>query len=158
MLFAGGGEGDVIVLGFGVVEFRYRNNSNLGAFAYRDAIEVLGGRARAGGEVRGGRSLLGGLAGQALLGAGQGGVEAVGAERFQKIIYGVDLEGFDCVIVVGGDENDRGFGADQLENFKAVEFGHLHVEEKKIGFLLSDGFYRLETVTAFADDFEVGMR
>ena len=56
VLFVFGAEGDVVVLGFGVVEFRDRNDENLGAVADGNAIEILSWRASGGGEVgRGGR-------------------------------------------------------------------------------------------------------
>ena len=53
VLFAVGAEGDVVVLGFGVIELGDRNNENFGAVADGNAIEMLSRGAGGGGEVGG---------------------------------------------------------------------------------------------------------
>src|ERR1700722_5241063 len=93
VLFAGGRERDVVVLSLGVIELRYWNDRNLRAFTNRDTIEILRRGARAGGEVGRGRRFLRRATRQALLGTGESGVEAFGAEWFQQVIHGVDFEG-----------------------------------------------------------------
>ena len=70
----------------------------------------------------------------------------------------MDFEGADRVIVVGGDEDDGGAGADQFENFEAVELGHLDIKKDEIGLQFGDGFYGLEAVGAFGGDFDFRMR
>ena len=70
----------------------------------------------------------------------------------------MDFEGADGVIVVGGDEDDGGAGADQLEDFEAVELGHLDIEKDEIGLQFGDGFDGFEAVGAFGGDFDFGMR
>ena len=49
VLFAFGAEGDVVVLGFRVIELGDGNDENPGAIADGDAIEILGWRAGGGG-------------------------------------------------------------------------------------------------------------
>ena len=90
-------------------------------------------------------------------GASQSGFEAIAAKRLQQVIDGVDFKGPDCVIIVGGDEDDGGAGADQLEDFEAIELGHLDIEENEVGLQFGDGFYGFEAVGAFGGDFDFGM-
>src|ERR1700735_2708605 len=133
VLFAFGCKGDVIVLRFHVFEFRDWNDEDARAIAHGDAVEILRRRARGGSQVRGRHFGMRRLAGEAFLGAVERGFEAVGSEGLQKIIHGVDFEGFDSVAVERGDEDYAQVVADQFEDFEAVEFGHLNIEEKQIG-------------------------
>src|ERR1700751_2229021 len=70
----------------------------------------------------------------------------------------MNFEGSNRVIVVRGDEYDGGAGADQLENFKTVELGHLNIQENEIGFQFGDGLDGFEAVGAFRGDFNLRMR
>ena len=53
VLFVFGAEGDVVVLGFGVIELGDGDDEDVRAVAHRDAIEILGRRTGGGGEVGG---------------------------------------------------------------------------------------------------------
>jgi hypothetical protein len=84
--------------------------------------------------------------------------QALGAERFQQVVDRMDLERFDRVLVIGGDEDDRDLAPEQLQHVKAVQLRHLNVEEDQIRLLLRDRFHRLETVAALCDDVDVRVR
>ena len=84
-------------------------------------------------------------------------LEAVAAERLQQVVEGVDLEGLEGVLVVGGHEDHRRhlLGADLLDHAEAVAGRHLHVEEHQIGLLVLDRVDRLLAVGALADQLDV---
>jgi len=73
-------------------------------------------------------------------------------ERLQNIIHGVHVEGLDGVVVEGRGENnlrDAEFAFEEFfDNAEAIEAGHLHVEEHKVGFVLLDQRDGFEAVLA----------
>src|SRR3954469_23974469 len=46
---------------------------------------------------------------------------------------------------------------DQLKHFKAVYFWHLNIKKDKIGLMLLNCFHSFKTITAFGNNFQVGM-
>jgi hypothetical protein len=48
-----------------------------------------------------------------------------------------------------------GLYSKQFQHFEPGKFGHLHVKENQVGFLLVDGFQPVETVFALANQFNV---
>ena len=153
VFFAFGGEGDVIILGFGEIELGDGNQNDASAVADDEAIEKLFGRASGGGEFMRRRDF-----GEAGFGALESGVETLAADGLQKIVHGMNVKGAHGVLVVGSDENDGNIGANELENVKAGKFGHLDVEENQVGFMSGDGFDGFEAIGAFGDDFDFGVR
>ncbi len=84
----------------------------------------------------------------------QGAREALRAERFKKIVHGVGIEGAHGVLVVGGDEDDRRTGVDQLQNLESVQLGHLNVQEHDIRRGFRNSLHGLEAVGAFGRNFD----
>ena len=83
--------------------------------------------------------------------------EAVRAEGLEEVVDGVDFKGADRVVVMRGDEDDGGAGADQFQNFEAIELRHLDIEKNEIGFQFGDGFHGFEAIRTFGGDFDFGM-
>ena len=153
MFFALRGERDVVVLGFGVVEFGDGDESDAGAVFYDDAFEKLLRRASGGGEVHSfGESFA-----QAAFGAIESGFKAFTADGLEKIVDSVDFKGAHGELVVSCDENYGGVGVDNFEDVEAGEFGHLHVEENQIGFVRGNVFDGDHAVGAFGGDFNFRM-
>jgi hypothetical protein len=94
---------------------------------------------------------------QTLFGPSQGDFESLRAERLEQVIHGVDVEGAQSVLIVGRHKYDRHFCADQLENLKAVQLGHLNIEKDQIGFQLARCLDRFKAVGALGDDLDLGM-
>ncbi len=158
MLFAFGNEREVIVLRLGVVEFGNGNDEDAGAIADGNTVEVLRWRTRTRGEFGGLQRQVRRISGETLLGAVERGLKALDGDGFEEIVHGVDFEGANGVVVVRGDEDDRGSVADQFENFEAIELGHLNVEEDERGLALGDDLDGFEAVGALAEDFDFRMR
>ena len=80
-------------------------------------------------------------------------------ERFQQIIDGVDFKRLHCILIKGGGEDDFGqrdfFVQQLLDDPKAVEAGHLHVEKNQVGIMLFDEVDSFEAVFALGDDVHV---
>ena len=94
------------------------------------------------------------LLAQAHFGALQRVEEAAPVERFQQIIERVHFEGADRVVFISGGEDDQRAQLRQcFKHFKAIEFGHLDVEEQDIRACLRQHGDRLRAVGAFTDDF-----
>src|SRR5581483_2901710 len=148
-----GGEGDVVVLGLDVIELGGGNDVDVGAVAHHDAFGKLAGGGGGCAEFGG----LGDLGAGAFLGAGEGGFEAVGPVGLEQVIGGVDLEGAQGVLIVGGGEDDGHVAANQFKNFETIELGHLDIEEEQVGLALGDSLDCLEAVGAFGDDLDFGM-
>ena len=81
-------------------------------------------------------------------------------EGLQNVIHGVYVEGLDRVVVEGGGEDDVGdleFAFDEfLEDAKAVEAGHLDVEEDEVWRVLLDEIDGFEAVFTLADKGDFG--
>jgi len=62
------------------------------------------------------------------------------------------------MLVVSGDEDDRGHSrdTDRFDDVEAADLGHLDVEKDEIGCQRRDCVDRCRSITAFADDLEVG--
>ena len=68
--------------------------------------------------------------------AGHSAFEPLGLDRLEDVIDRLEVEGFDRVIVMCGDEDDRGalcLVGERLRNRHAIDFGHRHVEQHEIG-------------------------
>jgi hypothetical protein len=77
--------------------------------------------------------------------------------RFQQIVDRVDLERFDGVLVVGGDEDDlrRGVPVEQAaRDLEAGQARHLHVEEHHVGLQPLNRRQRFDAVPGVADDLD----
>src|SRR6202034_2802075 len=157
VFFAAPDERDIIVLRLGVVEFRHGDDEDAGAVTHRNAVEILRRWPSAGGKLQGGDRHGRRFAGEALLGALKRGMESLGADGFEQIINGVDLEGADRERVVGRDENYGAVRADQLENFEAIQLRHLNIEKQQVRLEFRGGFHGLEAVGALGHDFDLGM-
>ena len=81
-------------------------------------------------------------------------VEPLAVDGFKDVVHRVGGERLDGVVVVGGDEHDRGHpvDADAAHDFQAVEARHLDVEEHQVRRHGGDRGHRVRAVTAFADD------
>jgi len=106
-----------------------------------DAAEGFGGFGR-----RSGRR---GLLADAL----EGGFEAFAADGFEEIVEGADVEGFEGVAVVGGDEDDGGVTVlfQAAGDGEAVEARHLEVEEDEVGVEAVDQLDGFEATGCLAD-------
>src|SRR5215469_760563 len=151
------GQRDVVVLGFGIIQFADGNDLHARAIPHNDAFGVMSGLARRRGKI-GGRGK--GLLSQALLGPIERGLKPLRRERLQQIIHGVDFEGPQRMLVVSGYKyHGHGVGvAEQFQHFKAVELRHLHVEEEQVGLQLRHHLHSVKAVATFADDLHLGMR
>ena len=69
----------------------------------------------------------------------------------------MNLEGAQCVFVVGRDEDDRRLAvrAERPCELEAIQLGHLDVKKQQVGGDLLDGRNRLGAVRALADDFDI---
>ncbi len=67
--------------------------------------------------------------------ARQRGGEALVVVRLEQVVEGGDVEGLQCVLVVGGHEYDDGHlsGADLLDDAEPVHLRHLDVQEDQVG-------------------------
>src|ERR1017187_8300159 len=83
--------------------------------------------------------------------------EALGVERLQQVIRRLRVERPDGVLVVSGRENHGRPRLDQLQHFEAVELGHLHVQEQKVGRRLGDGLHGIEAVGALGRNLDFRM-
>src|SRR5579863_2300865 len=77
-----------------------------------------------------------------LLGATQGGLEALPVERFQQIVEGINFECSHRVLIMSRNKNngrhlDRSPG-DGFDHTEAVYFRHLHIQKNEIGFDVFD--------------------
>ena len=79
-------------------------------------------------------------------------------EGLEDVIDGVDVEGLHGVLVKGGGENDVGDFElalyELFEDAEAVEAGHLHVEEEKVGGMLFDEIDGFEAVFALGEEMD----
>ena len=85
----------------------------------------------------------------------QRGEQALGADRFQQVIDGVEIEGLHCVVVVGRGEHDGrrpGQGAEVAGQLDAVHARHADVGEHDVDRLLAQEIEGGEAVHRFADD------
>ena len=55
-----------------------------------------------------------------------------GFDRLDEVVDGVDFEGAECVLVVGGGEDDEGLHGEAREQIESVDAGHLNVEEEHV--------------------------
>jgi hypothetical protein len=72
--------------------------------------------------------------------SGNGVKEAPVAEGFEQVVQGVDLEGTQRELVVGGDEDHvwHAVRPDRTEHFEPIHHRHLDVQEQEIGLDLLD--------------------
>ena len=64
-----------------------------------------------------------------------------------------------CVLVVGGDEDDEGhqLARQRLEHLEPGRSRHVHIEEHDVGELLDDHCNGFVAIPGFADDLEIGL-
>src|SRR3990172_3363904 len=91
-----------------------------------------------------------------LASARQGAGDAGFVKGLEQVVEGVDLEGLDSILVVGGGEYDmrelEALVHQLLEDAEAVKPGHLHIEEDQVGGLFLDQVDGFEAVASLADD------
>ena len=80
-------------------------------------------------------------------------------EGLQQIVHGVYFECLHRILVEGGGEDDLGqddFLVEQfLDDAKAVEAGHLHVEEDQVGIVFADQIDAFDPVLALGHNVHV---
>ena len=80
-------------------------------------------------------------------------------KRFEKVVNRVYFEGFDGILIEGRREDDfrkRDLLIEQfLNHTKAIQAGHLDIEENQIGIVLADKVYGFDAVLALRDDVNV---
>jgi hypothetical protein len=73
----------------------------------------------------------------------------------EQVIDGFALEGFECVLVVGGHEDDLHTIGDTACYLDPVETGHADVQKQHVGVVLLDQLERLGSIAGDADDVEL---
>ena len=81
----------------------------------------------------------------------EGVLEVVAVDGFEEVIDGVDFEGLEGVLVVGGGEDDGAVGMYVVEDAEGESVGEVYVEEYEVG-----GGLMLEVFYAFLDALECG--
>ena len=78
-------------------------------------------------------------------------------EGLEQVIQGVDLEGLDRMLVVGGDKDHRrpDLRRQCPQHVKTADLGHLHVQKHQVRPLFPDESDRLGAIAAFAHDLQV---
>ncbi len=80
-------------------------------------------------------------------------------EGFEQIIDGIHFKCFYGVLIESGAKDDlrqRDFSIQQLFDYaKAIEAGHLHVEEDQIGIVLANETDALDSVFALGDNIDI---
>ncbi|MCY1552176.1 hypothetical protein D9M68_885570 [compost metagenome] len=61
------------------------------------------------------------------------------------------------VFIKSRGEDNRGRLLDQLQHFKAIDLGHLYIQEYQIGMKLLNSFYSLKSIAAFCDQLQLRM-
>jgi hypothetical protein len=91
--------------------------------------------------------------------SGNGVKEAPVAEGFEQVVQGVDLEGTQRELVVGGDEDHvwHAVRPDRTEHFEPIHHRHLDVQEQEIGLDLLDRGHRRTAIGALTDDLNFGI-
>jgi hypothetical protein len=86
------------------------------------------------------------------------GAEAMPVDRLEHVVDRMHVERAKCMLVVSGDEDDRGHArdTDRFDDVETADLGHLDVEKNEIGCELRDCVDRRRSITAFTDDLEVG--
>src|SRR5690242_8269192 len=108
MLLSFTGEGDVVILGFDIIEFGDGNDMDPSSIAHDHALSVFSGRSRCRLEFRNGRK----LSTEALFRPSECLFETLGAERFEQIVHRMNLESSQCMLIVSSCEDDGHVGAD----------------------------------------------
>ncbi len=154
-----GVDADIIAGGLDPLDFGVTEKDDLALGAYDQAATVAADAAQEGDELFL-VVVVAGFAGlDGLSCAGKRFEKAFPLKRFQQVIDGVGVEGFERVLVVGGDEDDSGKmqGRDGFEDAEAIGAGHLHVEKDEIGAVLGDGADGGGAVSAIGDDVEAAI-
>ena|SRR6185369_6920666 len=84
-------------------------------------------------------------------------VKAVIFEGLEEIIERVNFKGAHGMRIIRGDEYDQrpAFHGEFREDTKAIEPGHLYIQENEIGSETLDRGHGLASVRTFADDFDI---
>jgi hypothetical protein len=86
--------------------------------------------------------------------------EAFLVEGLEDVVDGVDVEGLDGIVIEGGGEdNVRDFQfafGEFLEDAKAIEAGHLDIEEDQVRGVFFDEIDGVETVFALGEEIDFG--
>src|SRR5690606_34181531 len=75
-------------------------------------------------------------------------VEPLPAVRLQQVIYRVRFKCTYGIFIESSCKNNSRRLLDKLQHFKSVDFGHLDIEENKIGLMLHNRFYALKSIAA----------
>src|SRR5437868_1592029 len=153
MFLALAGKRNVVILRFRVIQLRYWNDLHSSAIADDDPLCELPRRARRCFQLGRWRQ----FAPNSLTSASERLLKSLRSERLKQVIDRVYFECAQGMLVVGGGEDDRHVGPDQLQHFKAVELWHLDIQKKHVGIELCYCLHRFEAVGAFRGDFYFGM-
>ncbi len=125
IIFLFAAQRDVVVLRLNVIQAVDWDDVNLRAVFHHHPLQLLLRRAGGRGKL-GGRDRRPGIS-QPRPDFFERFLQPIGAEGLQQIIDRAGFEGAHGVLIVSGDENNGGRRVDQLQDFEAVELGHLHV-------------------------------
>ena len=64
----------------------------------------------------------------------------------------MNLEGTQCVLIVGSGEDDRHLSAYELQHFEAVQLRHLDVQEEQIRLQFGDRLHGFKSISTLGDD------
>lgn len=84
-------------------------------------------------------------------------LEARPVEGLEQVVEGVDFEGAQGMLIVGGDEEGRRHAvhAHRFDHIEAIQFGHLDIQEHEVRPQGFDGHHRLAAIAAFARDVHI---
>jgi hypothetical protein len=101
----------------------------------------------------------GGFGSDAVFENGECFFETFRVNRLGEVVDGVDVEGFERVVIVRGDEYGSGNvgSAELLEDVEAAGGGHFDVEEKDVYCLLFESGDDFAAVAALGDDLGFGV-
>src|SRR5258708_3964556 len=94
--------------------------------------------------------------GEALLQPADGEPEPLLVEGLEHVVDCAALEGLDRVLVVGGDEDHVGPGADRARRLQAIDTRHVDVEEEELRAVVLEDLQHVAAVLHLAHDRELG--
>ena len=141
-------ERHVVVLRLRVVQAIHRNDVDARPVLHHDSLPILLRRARGHGEFGGRRDLLS----QPFPSPRNGLLKTVGAERFQQIVHRMGVKRAHGVLVERRNENHGDLPPNQFQHFKAVQLGHLNIQENQVGLVLGNSLHGLEAIAALGQD------
>ncbi len=152
---AGRMERNIVILGLECEDIRDRHEADLRTVTNDETPQ--GVLPPMSGKVQGGGRGLRPIGAKALARPRNGLPKALEREGLEEVIHGMDLEGTQGEMVIGGSEDHRRSRFEKLQNFKTVQLGHLDVEKKQIRTEIRAGFDCGEAIGKFAHDLQIGL-